>query len=57
MASLKEIVGIILVATLVALFTGENVATGAMISGPTKVVPSKVKLSNRLLPPVPPVPC
>jgi len=57
MASLKEIVGIILVATLVALFTGENVATGAMISGPTKVVPSKVKLSNLLFPAVPPVPC
>ena len=50
-------VGTTFVATFVALFKGNKVAKGAITSAPPKVVPSKVKLSNRLFPTVPPEPC
>ena len=57
MFSLKFIVRLLVVATLVAAFIGLKVTDGAMVSGPPNVVPSTVKLSKRLFPTVPPEPC
>ena len=56
-ASLKLIVGLVVVAIFTAALAGTIVAVGGDVSPPPKVVPSKVKLSKRLFPTVPPAPC
>ena len=53
--SLNDIVGFKVEATFVAEFKGRKVTVGAVESGPTSSVPSAVKLSKRLFPPVPPL--
>ena len=50
-------VGFAVTAIFIALFAGLNSATGAAVSPPPKVLPSRVKLSKRLLPTAPPPPC
>ena len=56
-ASLKVRVGFTVADTFTAPLAGTKTVVGAVVSGAADGWPSKVKLSKRLLPTVPPEPC